>query len=401
MSGRKELEKAAIVMLVFGLLFVFTGCAGVQESPSTSAADTGAAQSAETADSSGSSGSGSSGGGTKSFVSNVAPAPDPQEKLWPYTQLDVEYARKLGHLGHYEGGCAYGAFNAVIQPLQEEIGYPYNQIPTFMLDFGKGGVLGTGGTCGTVLGTLAAINLVAGTDYPAIAAELMEYYRTTPFPTETSNDYAVNHEFLVDEYRTDEALPQSVAGSLSCEDSDSKWLAVAGVEPGTPEAKERCARMTGDMAAKAVSLLNEWAAERADGGGAAQQNRFGGLFANATEFTELAEGVYRANQACQVLGYVGLARGSGYEDGLEVAVAVGDDGTIVGVRVVAHNETPNIGGRVTEDEFLSQFEGLSPEEVQPASEGGNIDALSGATVSSTAVTEMVRAQAQTLADHAQ
>jgi RnfABCDGE-type electron transport complex G subunit len=386
------------VALVLGLLLLFTGCAGVQESPSAASAQAGSASSPEKTESSGSSGNSSAG---SSFVSNVAPAPDPQEQLWPYTQLDVEYVRKLGHLGHYEGGCAYGAFNAVIQPLQEQVGYPYNQIPTFMLDFGKGGVLGTGGTCGTVLGTLAAINLIAGKDYPSIAAELMDYYRTTPFPTETSNDYAVNHEFLVDEYRTDEALPQSVAGSLSCEDSDAKWLAVAGVEPGTPEAKERCARMTGDMAAKAVSLLNEWAAERAEGGGTAQQNQFGGLFANATEFTEVAEGVYRANQACQELGYVGLVEGSGYEDGLVVAVAVGTDGTIAGVRVVEHNETPNIGGKITEDEFLSQFQGMSPDEVQLASEGGNIDALSGATVSSSAVTEMVRTKAQTLAQHAQ
>jgi RnfABCDGE-type electron transport complex G subunit len=313
----------------------------------------------------------------------------------------VEYVRKLGHLGHYEGGCAYGAFNAVIQPLQEEIGYPYNQIPTFMMDFGKGGVLGSGGTCGTVLGTLAAINLIAGEDYPAIAAELMEYYRTTPFPTEVSNDYAVNHEFLVEEYRTDEALPQSVAGSVTCDDSDSQWLAVAGVEPGSPAAKERCARLTGDMAAKAVSLLNEWAAERAEGGAASQQNQFGGLFANATEFTEVAEGVYRANQACQVLGYVGLVEGSGYEDGLVVAVAVGQGGAIEGVRVVEHNETPNIGGRVTEEEFLSQFEGLSADDVQLAANGGSVDALSGATVSSKAVTEMVRAKAQHLVENAE
>jgi uncharacterized protein with FMN-binding domain len=396
MSSKKWVKCAAIAGLLVATLVLFPACAGMQTGPAAASGEAAAPSSSSAAQSSGASSSSSS----MSFVSNVAPTPDPREKLWPYVELDVEYVRKLGHLGHYEGGCAYGAFNAVIQPLQEEIGYPYNQIPTFMMDFGKGGVLGTGGTCGTVLGTLAAINLIAGEDYPAIAAELMEYYRTTPFPTETSNDYAVNREFLVEEYRTTEALPQSVAGSLSCEDSDSKWLAVAGVEPGTPAAKERCARMTGDMAAQAVSLLNEWAAERADGGGAAQ-NQFGGLYANATEFTEIAEGVYRANQACQVLGYVSLMEGSGYEDGLVVAVAAGADGTIEGVRVVEHNETPTIGGKVAEEEFLAQFEGLAPTEVSLAADGGPVDGVSGATVSSTAVAQMVRAGARKIAENAE
>lgn len=398
MSRRTCMMRVAIASLVVALLVLLGGCAGVQESPGASAVETQAASGGSNAGGN----AGGSGGSSRnvSFVSNVAPTPDPRETLWPYVEIDVEYARKLGHLGHYEGGCAYGAFNAVIQPLQEEIGYPYNQIPTFMLDFGKGGVLGTGGTCGTVLGTLAAINLVAGEDYPAIAAELMEYYRTTPFPTDISNQYAMNRKFLVEEYRTTEALPQSVAGSLSCEDSDSTWLAVAGVEPGTPAAKERCARMTGDMAARAVSLLNEWAAEREEGGGTAQ-NQFGGLYANATEFTEVAEGVYRANQACQVLGYVGLLEGSGYEDGLVVAVAVGEGGAIEGVRVVEHNETPTIGGKVAEEDFLAQFEGLSPDEVSLAADGGPVDGVSGATVSSTAVTGMVRTAGERVTRHAE
>jgi uncharacterized protein with FMN-binding domain len=397
MSSKNWVRCAVVAGVALVALALLTACAGV---PASTAASSSEAQVSAGGGGAENGTGGSSGTRKVSFVSNVAPTPDPREKLWPYVELDVEYVRKLGHLGHYEGGCAYGAFNAVIQPLQEEIGYPYNQIPTFMLDFGKGGVLGTGGTCGTVLGTLAAINLIAGEDYPAIAAELMEYYRTTPFPTETSNDYAVNHEFLVEEYRTDEPLPQSVAGSLSCDDSDSKWLAVAGVQPGTPAAKERCARMTGDMAAQAVSLLNEWAAERAEGGGAAQ-NQFGGLYANATEFTEIADGVYRANQACQVLGYVGLMEGAGYEDGLVVAVAADADGTIDGVRVVEHNETPTIGGKVAEAEFLAQFEGLAPEEVALAADGGPVDGVSGATVSSTAVAEMVRAGARKIAENAE
>ncbi|NBB72187.1 MAG: FMN-binding protein [Bacteroidetes bacterium] len=386
---------AIAVLVALGLLF---GCAGIPESSGdTDSSSQSQEDKPQTVDTSFPEANKSASG-----ARNISPAPDPSESPWPFEPFDVEHVRKLGHLGHYEGGCAYGAFNALIQPLQEKVGYPYNQIPTFMLDFGKGGVLGSGGTCGTILGSMAAINLIAGADYFPIAMDLMEYYETTPFPTDISNEYAVNREFLVDEYRTDEALPQSVAGSVSCDESDSNWLEEAGYEPGGPESKERCARLTGDIAAKAAELLNTWAASRpatADAGGASG-GRFGGIFTSA-EYTEVAEDVYRANQACQVLGYVAVGRGSGYEDGLVVAVGMEPDGRIAGVRVLEHNETEGIGSKVTEDAYLSQYEGLTPGELAPAEEGGPVDAVSGATVSSKAVAEIVRAQAQRLEQHAE
>lgn len=46
--------------------------------------------------------------------SKIGPAP---EQPWPYEPLDVEEVRKLGHKGYYDGGCAYGAFNAIISSL--------------------------------------------------------------------------------------------------------------------------------------------------------------------------------------------------------------------------------------------------------------------------------------------
>ncbi len=124
--------------------------------------------------------------------SKIGPAP---EQPWPYEPLDVEEVRKLGHKGYYDGGCAYGAFNAIISSLAEKVGYPYNQIPTYMLHFGRGGILGEESVCGSVLGSIAAVNLITGKEYAPIALALVEYYKNTPLPTDISNKYAVNHEF--------------------------------------------------------------------------------------------------------------------------------------------------------------------------------------------------------------
>jgi len=79
-------------------------------------------------------------------------------------------------------------------------------------------------------------------------------------------------------------------------------------------------------------------------------------------------------------------RGYGGQIGLVVAVNIEND-QLAGVGVTTLRETPGVGARVkTESSFASQFRGLSlVEPVKLKSEGGKIDALSGATVSSRGV----------------
>jgi hypothetical protein len=178
---------------------------------------------------------------------------------WPYVKLDPEMIRKKGHLGYYKAHCCYGAFWAIIDSLREEIGFPYTQIPAEMMIYGAGGVAGWGTLCGALNGAFAAINLV--TDEKTckkIVHELMGWYTETPLPTEISNQYAVEHAFLVEEYKSDEALAQSVAGSPLCHVSVTKWCQASGYASGSPERSERCGRLTGDVAARAVELLNQY-----------------------------------------------------------------------------------------------------------------------------------------------
>jgi hypothetical protein len=184
-------------------------------------------------------------------------APSAPAWPWPYTKLDTERVRKLGHQGFYAGDCCYGAFAAIVGALAADVGEPFTSIPTDMMRYGKGGVYGYGTLCGALNGAAAAIQLVCDEATASkVITELMNWYAATPLPTDVANQYAVNHEYLVAQLKTDAALPQNAAGDVLCHVSVSKWCALARYGSGSEQRKERCARLAGDVAAKAVELLN-------------------------------------------------------------------------------------------------------------------------------------------------
>lgn len=85
-------------------------------------------------------------------------------------------------------------------------------------------------------------------------------------------------------------------------------------------------------------------------------------------------------------------KGGGYGGDVGVMVAVNiETDEIHGISVTTHNETPGLGSRVeTDEDFKSQFQGVavgSEPKVKP--DGGDITALSGATVTSRAVCKAV------------
>jgi electron transport complex protein RnfG len=79
-------------------------------------------------------------------------------------------------------------------------------------------------------------------------------------------------------------------------------------------------------------------------------------------------------------------KGYGGDVGLMVAVNMDDD-TIVGAGVTTHSETPGLGAMAKDKpDFVSQFKGLPIEETfKVTNDGGNVNAMSGATITSRAV----------------
>ncbi|TFH39489.1 MAG: RnfABCDGE type electron transport complex subunit G [Chrysiogenales bacterium] len=79
--------------------------------------------------------------------------------------------------------------------------------------------------------------------------------------------------------------------------------------------------------------------------------------------------------------------GAGY--GGEMTVMIGfdlDGGTVTGIGVTSHKETPGVGSRVTDDTFTRLFKEKGPgDPIKIKTDGGVIDAITGATISSRAV----------------
>ncbi|MFC2164690.1 C-GCAxxG-C-C family (seleno)protein [Acidobacteriota bacterium] len=174
---------------------------------------------------------------------------------WPYTKLDPEAARMLAHDSFYEMGCCYAGFAGIIGLLQKEVGEPFSGIPLEMMSYGGGGLKGWGTICGALNGAAAAISLVrVGKASTPVINELMGWYTEALLPSDQSNTYGAGGKFPVD--KGIKALPQNKSGSPLCHVSVTGWCSSAGYEIGSPEQEERCSRVAGDTAAKAVLLLN-------------------------------------------------------------------------------------------------------------------------------------------------
>ncbi len=86
------------------------------------------------------------------------------------------------------------------------------------------------------------------------------------------------------------------------------------------------------------------------------------------------------------VAFESYGKGYGGDVGLMVGVNIEDD-TIVGVGVTTHMETPGLGATAKDNpDFTSQFEGLPIKEpLKVTKDGGKVNALSGATITSQAV----------------
>jgi electron transport complex protein RnfG len=90
-------------------------------------------------------------------------------------------------------------------------------------------------------------------------------------------------------------------------------------------------------------------------------------------------------------GAVISASPKGYAGPISIVVGVTPAGEISGVSVISQSETPGLGAEVTRDRFTSEFVGLSSTgAVRVRQDGGSIDAVTGATISSRAVASGVR-----------
>lgn len=99
--------------------------------------------------------------------------------------------------------------------------------------------------------------------------------------------------------------------------------------------------------------------------------------------------MYRAISGGEQIGYVVEVKASGFGGAMSLVVGVDMDGKVTSVAVTDHSETKNIGTKVADDaSVLGRFAGMSGTITVNTGEN-RFDAVSGATVTSKAVTAAV------------
>lgn len=83
---------------------------------------------------------------------------------------------------------------------------------------------------------------------------------------------------------------------------------------------------------------------------------------------------------------------NGFSGDFDIMVGIGGDGNIIDTYVLAHKETPGLGDNMTKEAFQKQFRGknLANTKWMVKKDGGDIDALTAATISSRAFTHGVK-----------
>ena len=95
-----------------------------------------------------------------------------------------------------------------------------------------------------------------------------------------------------------------------------------------------------------------------------------------------------SDEAGNEVGYVFTTGAKGYGGTVGVMVGLDKEGTITGIEILSHSETPGLGANATGEAFKSRFVGksgaLTVDKV--SNEGKNIQAITAATITSKSFT---------------
>lgn len=82
----------------------------------------------------------------------------------------------------------------------------------------------------------------------------------------------------------------------------------------------------------------------------------------------------------------------GYAGPINTTIGIKDDDTVssVAINKLDQTETPGLGTKITKDSFKNQFKGKKGESIKLKKDGGTIDAITAATISSRAVANGVK-----------
>jgi len=92
------------------------------------------------------------------------------------------------------------------------------------------------------------------------------------------------------------------------------------------------------------------------------------------------------DKEAKFIGAAFKASGKGYSSTIETMVGMLEDGTITAIKILSQNETPGLGANIVGQDFTGQFTNKK--------DLSKCEAITGATISSRAVIEMVKNKAE-------
>lgn len=119
-----------------------------------------------------------------------------------------------------------------------------------------------------------------------------------------------------------------------------------------------------------------------------------GLRDFAVQGCDISGAAIAKNGAGEEIGYVvTVVSKEGYGGEIEISVGILNDGTVSGIEILSISETAGLGMNAQTPEFRNQFRDVQTEqfELKKDNPSGNIEAISGATITSRAVTNAVNA----------
>lgn len=191
---------------------------------------------------------------TTAFKPEKQPAPvaetleyTPEPTDWNYINLDPGATAQLAYNKYSEGSCMYATVTSIVSQLAGKFGEPFTSFPLHMFKYGHGGIGGFGSVCGALNGAAAVIGLLIADKgvQDKIIADLYQWYEKESLPV-----FAPQNPVL------DFTPATSVSNSVLCHASNTNWCKASGFSVNSAERKERCRRLTGDVARQVTTSLN-------------------------------------------------------------------------------------------------------------------------------------------------
>jgi hypothetical protein len=167
---------------------------------------------------------------------------------WQYAELVPSVSSELAYRYYSEGSCMYATVRAIITQLAEKIGEPYASFPMHMFKYGHGGIGGYGSVCGTLNGAAALIGLIIPDKsiQDRLIADIFAWYEKEALPNFVPKNPALDYTPV-----------RSIPNSVLCHASNTNWCNTSGFALNSRERKEKCRRLSADVASKVSMVLND------------------------------------------------------------------------------------------------------------------------------------------------